>query len=84
MLEADTPAPDFTLPNQDGEPVTLSSLRGKPVVLYFCPKADAPGYYHSSGRCRDGLGQRDRRHLLLGCGLSEMRKAPFEPGTSHV
>jgi len=43
MLEADTPAPDFTLPNQDGEPVTLSTLRGKPVVLYFYPKADTPG-----------------------------------------
>jgi peroxiredoxin Q/BCP len=43
MLEADTPAPDFTLPNQDGEPVTLSSLRGRRVVLYFYPKADTPG-----------------------------------------
>jgi peroxiredoxin Q/BCP len=43
MLEADAPAPDFTLPNQDGEPVTLSSLRGKRVVLYFYPKADTPG-----------------------------------------
>jgi len=43
MLEADTPAPDFTLPNQDGEPVTLSSLRGRRVVLYFYPKADTLG-----------------------------------------
>lgn len=40
MLETGTPAPDFTLPNQDGEDVTLASLRGKPVVLYFYPKAD--------------------------------------------
>ncbi len=37
------PAPDFTLPNQDGEDVTLSDLRGRPVVLYFYPKADTPG-----------------------------------------
>ena len=43
MLETGTIAPDFTLPNQDGEEVTLSSLRGKPVVLYFYPKADTPG-----------------------------------------
>ena len=43
MLEADALAPDFTLPNQDGEPVTLSSLRGQRVVLYFYPKADTPG-----------------------------------------
>jgi peroxiredoxin Q/BCP len=33
-------APDFTLPDQRGEPVSLSSLRGKVVVLYFYPKAD--------------------------------------------
>ena len=43
MLETGTAAPDFTLPNQDGEPVTLSSLKGKPVVLSFYPKADTPG-----------------------------------------
>jgi thioredoxin-dependent peroxiredoxin len=36
-------APDFTLPDQDGNPVTLSGLRGQPVVLYFYPKADTPG-----------------------------------------
>ena len=43
MIEAGQEAPDFTLPDQDGEPVTLSSLRGGPVVLYFYPKADTPG-----------------------------------------
>jgi thioredoxin-dependent peroxiredoxin len=36
-------APDFTLPDQHGEPVSLSGLRGKTVVLYFYPKADTPG-----------------------------------------
>jgi thioredoxin-dependent peroxiredoxin len=36
-------APDFTLPDQDGNDVTLSELRGQPVVLYFYPKADTPG-----------------------------------------
>ena len=43
MIEEGTTAPDFTLPNQDGEDVTLSDLRGRPVVLYFYPKADTPG-----------------------------------------
>ena len=43
MIDEGTEAPDFTLPNQDGEDVTLSSLRGRPVVLYFYPKADTPG-----------------------------------------
>ena len=36
-------APDFTLPDQSGNPVTLSELRGRKVVLYFYPKADTPG-----------------------------------------
>ena len=36
-------APDFTLDNDQGSPVTLSSLRGKKVVLFFYPKDDTPG-----------------------------------------
>jgi peroxiredoxin Q/BCP len=36
-------APDFKLPDQDGNDVTLSELHGQPVVLYFFPKADTPG-----------------------------------------
>src|SRR5215210_2527346 len=43
MIAPGTTAPDFQLPDQDGEPVTLSDLRGRPVVLYFYPKADTPG-----------------------------------------
>lgn len=38
-----TPAPDFTLPSNEGRDVTLSSLRGHPVVLYFYPKDETPG-----------------------------------------
>ena len=37
------PAPDFTLQSDSTEEVTLSSLRGKIVVLYFYPKDDTPG-----------------------------------------
>lgn len=36
-------APDFTLPRDGGETVTLSALRGGPVVLYFYPRDDTPG-----------------------------------------
>ncbi len=43
MIEEGTPAPDFTLPNQDGEDTSLSDFAGRPVVLYFYPKADTPG-----------------------------------------
>jgi thioredoxin-dependent peroxiredoxin len=40
MIEPGQAAPDFTLPDQDGNPVTLSRLRGRTVVLYFYPNAD--------------------------------------------
>ena len=43
MVAKGTEAPDFTLPDQDGNPVSLSELRGQPIVLYFYPKADTPG-----------------------------------------
>jgi peroxiredoxin Q/BCP len=43
MIEPGTKAPDFTLPDQDGNDVTLSDLSGRTVVLYFYPKADTPG-----------------------------------------
>ena len=43
MVAKGKEAPDFTLPDQDGNPVTLSELRGQPIVLYFYPKADTPG-----------------------------------------
>jgi peroxiredoxin Q/BCP len=36
-------APDFTLPDQNGDPVTLSQFTGQNVVLYFYPKANTPG-----------------------------------------
>ena len=43
MPEIGDNAPDFTLPDQSANLVTLSNLRGRKVVLYFYPKADTPG-----------------------------------------
>ena len=43
MLKAGDDAPDFTLSDQDGREVRLADLRGRPVVVYFYPKADTPG-----------------------------------------
>ena len=48
-------APDFELPDQDGEPVRLSDLRGRKVVLYFYPKADTPGCTTQACGIRDHL-----------------------------
>ncbi len=43
MLEIGTQAPDFTLPDQDGNEHHLSDYRGKRVILYFYPKDNTPG-----------------------------------------
>lgn len=43
MLEVGTQAPDFTLPDQDGQMHSLKEYRGQKVVLYFYPKDNTPG-----------------------------------------
>jgi thioredoxin-dependent peroxiredoxin len=43
VLEVGRPAPEFTLPDQEGHEVALADLRGRPVVVYFYPKDDTPG-----------------------------------------
>ena len=53
MLAEGSPAPDFTLPDQDGNEVTLSDLRGQTVVLYFYPRADTPGCTAQACAIRD-------------------------------
>ena len=64
MIEPGRPAPDFTLPDQEGEPVRLSDLRGRPVVLYFYPKADTPGC------TTQACGVRDRREEYAAAGAT--------------
>jgi peroxiredoxin Q/BCP len=43
MLEPGTSAPDFALPDADGNTVRLSDFRGRKVILWFFPKANTPG-----------------------------------------
>ena len=52
---AGTAAPDFTLLTDTGEALTLSSLRGRPVVLYFYPKDDTPGCTTQACEFRDAF-----------------------------
>jgi len=44
MVEVGQPTPEFTVPDQEGKPVSLSDFRGQRAVVYFYPKADTKGY----------------------------------------
>lgn len=52
-LDIGSPAPDFTLPDQNGNPVSLSGLKGQRVVIYFYPKDDTPGCTKEACNFRD-------------------------------
>jgi peroxiredoxin Q/BCP len=73
VLEAGQAAPDFTLPDQDGEDVTLSDLRGGTVVLYFYPRADTPGC------TTQACGVRDRRADYEAAGARVIGVSPDQP-----
>jgi len=53
VVQAGERAPDFTLQDADGRALTLSELRGRPVVLYFYPKDDTPGCTREACAFRD-------------------------------
>lgn len=54
-LKTGNRAPDFTLPRDGGDSLSLSDLKGQPVVLYFYPKDDTPGCTQESCDFRDNL-----------------------------
>jgi peroxiredoxin Q/BCP len=72
LVEGDA-APDFTLPDQDGNNVSLSDLRGETVVLYFYPRADTPGC------TTQACGIRDRGEEYSEAGARVIGVSPDEP-----
>ena len=65
MVEEGKPAPGFTLTADSGEQVSLSDLRGKPVVLYFYPKDDTPGCTAQACGIRDAWGEFERAGAVV-------------------
>jgi len=75
MIDTGTEAPDFELPNQDGESVKLSDLRGQWVVLYFYPQADTPGCTTQACGIRDRTGEyEDLNAVVLGVSPDDSSK----------
>jgi peroxiredoxin Q/BCP len=72
-LQAGDPAPDFTLPDADGKPVSLSDFRGRRVIVYFYPAAGTPGCTKEACDFRDNLA------ALNGAGLDVVGISPDQP-----
>jgi len=72
VLSEGDKAPAFTLPDQNGDKVKLSDLKGQTVVLYFYPKAD------TSGCTTQACGVRDRRADYAAAGVKVIGISPDE------
>ncbi|MFL6052817.1 MAG: thioredoxin-dependent thiol peroxidase [Actinoallomurus sp.] len=66
-------APEFTLPDADGNPVSLSSYRGRRVIVYFYPAAMTPGC------TKEAAGFRDALPALEEAGVAVLGISPDEP-----
>jgi len=76
MLVEGTPAPDFSLEDDSGKAVSLSSFRGKTVVVYFYPKDDTPGC------TKEACGFRDANDQFLAKGAVVIGISP-DKAASH-
>lgn len=75
MLEVGSKAPDFTLPDQDGNDVSLSVLSGQKVVLWFFPKANTPGWTIEGQGFRDEFQTfQDKNVAIIGMSADSVQK----------
>ena len=65
LLKAGDPAPDFTLPADDGGQLELSQLRGRRVLLWFFPEADTPGCSLEGRSLRDHREYFDQNAIVV-------------------
>lgn len=72
-LQAGDPAPDFTLDDADGNPVSLADHRGRKVIVYFYPAASTPGCTKEACDFRDNLGE------LNDAGIDVLGISPDKP-----
>jgi peroxiredoxin Q/BCP len=74
MIREGDAAPDFTLRSDTGDEVTLSSLRGRSVVLYFYPRDDTPGCTKQACGIRDAYAELERAGAVV-LGISPDKEA---------
>ena len=88
MLLEGTKAPDFTLDDQDGNPISLSDFTGQNILLWFYPKASTPGWTIEGQELRDEFQNfKDKNTIILGMSADsvksqknfcEKQKFPFQ------
>jgi len=84
-LAEGTPAPDFTLQNQHGEPVTLSGLRGRKVILYFYGEAGTPACTGQACDFRDRLDAfTDEGYQVVGVSRDEVAAIAKMADAEHL
>ena len=75
LLDVGSNAPDFSLPNQNDEIISLSSLKGKKVIIWFYPKANTPGWTIEGRGFRDEFKQfEDKDVIILGASADPVSK----------
>ena len=65
LLEVGSVAPSFTLPNQNDEMISLLSLKGKKIILWFYPKANTPGWTIQGKGFRDEFKHFENENIVI-------------------
>ncbi|EGR0230703.1 TPA: thioredoxin-dependent thiol peroxidase [Vibrio vulnificus] len=75
MLQAGSPAPEFSLPDQNGNLVSLKDLKGKKVLFYFYPKAMTPGCTVQAQGLRDVHSELEKHNVVvLGVSIDPVKR----------
>lgn len=74
MLLEGTKAPDFTLEDQDGNPISLSDFAGQNILLWFYPKASTPGWTTEGQGLRDEFQNfKDKNTVIMGMSADSVK-----------
>lgn len=74
-LKVGDKVPNFTVNDQDGNPVSLTDYKGKKIIVFFYPRANTPGCTAEGCNLRDNYKQlKDKGYFLLGVSADTERK----------
>ncbi len=75
MLEIGNKAPEFILPNTEGEDIALSQYKGNKIILWFYPKASTPGWTVQGQGFRDEFNKfEDKNIIIIGVSADSIKK----------